>query len=108
LEYHINNYPPNRPGIFGKKLIVKGELIRMRKYLKKALGVFFIILGFLALITPCSPGSWLILVGLEFLGLGFLLEDKLPAFLRVGHNGRFKKLFKKTKSESSNKNNRQK
>lgn len=67
----------------------------MRKYLKKALGIVLIILGFLALITPCSPGSWLILVGLEFLGLGFLLEDKLPAFLKVRYKGRFRNLFKK-------------
>jgi len=74
----------------------------MRKYLKKALGIVLIILGFLALITPCSPGSWLILVGLEFLGLGFLLEDKLPAFLKVRYKGRFRNLFKKTRRRCSN------
>ena len=77
----------------------------MRKYFKKALGIVLIILGFLALITPCSPGSWLILVGLEFLGLGFLLEDKLPAYFKVGHKGRFKNLFKKIRNKRSNENN---
>lgn len=80
----------------------------MRKYLKKALGVVLIILGFLALITPCSPGSWLILVGLEFLGLGFLLEDKLPAFLKAGHRGRFKNLLGKIRRKRSNENNQHK
>ncbi len=80
----------------------------MKKYFKKVLGIILIILGFLALITPCSPGSWLILVGLEFLGLGFLLEDRLPAFLKVRHKGKFKNLFKRTGSKSSNENNRQK
>lgn len=79
----------------------------MKKYFKKILGVILIIVGFLALITPCSPGSWLILVGLEFLGLGFLLEDRLPAFLKLGHKDRFRNLFKKDKSERSNENNRQ-
>jgi hypothetical protein len=59
----------------------------MKKYHKKTLGVFFIILGFLALITPFSPGSWLILVGLELLGLRFLLEDKLPAFFKFVNKG---------------------
>ncbi len=80
----------------------------MRKYLKKALGVILIILGFLALITPCSPGSWLILVGLEFLGLRFLLEDKLPAFLKTGKKGRFKNMFKKNRDKNSNEDNQQK
>ena len=79
----------------------------MKKYLKKALGIVLIILGFLALITPCSPGSWLILVGLEFLGLGFLLEDRLPDFLKVCHKGKFKNLLKKIRGKSSNENNRQ-
>jgi hypothetical protein len=105
LEYHIKKYPPDRPGISGKKLTVKGEPTRMRKYLKKALGVVFIILGFLALITPCSPGSWLILVGLEFLGLGFLLEDKLPAFLKVRYKSRLKNPFKKIKSKNPDEKN---
>jgi uncharacterized protein YqgC (DUF456 family) len=77
----------------------------MIKYLKKALGVILIILGFLALITPCSPGSWLILVGLEFLGLGFLLKDRLPAFLKVRYKSRFKNPFKKVKNKNSNEKN---
>jgi hypothetical protein len=80
----------------------------MRKYFKKALGIVLIILGFLALITPCSPGSWLILVGLEFLGLGFLLEDKLPAFLKTGQKGRFKNLLRKIRRKCSNENNQHK
>jgi len=80
----------------------------MRKYFKKVLGIVLIILGFLALITPCSPGSWLILVGLEFLGLRFLLEDKLPAFFKVGHKGRFKNMFKKIRGKHANDDNQQK
>lgn len=80
----------------------------MKKYLKKALGVVLIILGFLALITPCSPGSWLILVGLEFLGLGFLLEDRLPAFVKVRYKARFKNLLKKDKSNPSNEDEQKK
>ena len=71
----------------------------MRKYFKKALGIILIILGFLALITPFSPGSWLILVGLELLGLRFLLEDKMPAFLKNGYKDRFRNLLKKNKQK---------
>jgi hypothetical protein len=80
----------------------------MKKYFKKALGIVLIIVGFLALITPCSPGSWLILVGLEFLGLGFLLEDKLPAFLKTGQKVGFKNLLRKIRRKRSNENNQQK
>jgi hypothetical protein len=54
--------------------------------LRKVLGVILIILGFLALITPLTPGSWLILVGLEILGFGLglrlLLTRKLSSVSR--------------------------
>jgi hypothetical protein len=74
----------------------------MRRYLKKALGIIFIILGFIALITPCSPGSWLILVGLEFMGLGFLFENRLPAFLKSRHQSKLRDFFKKNKPKQPN------
>lgn len=73
----------------------------MKKYFKKALGIILIILGFLALITPLSPGSWLILVGLELLGFGFLLEDKLPAFFKAGYKSKFRHPLKKDKQKHS-------
>jgi len=53
----------------------------MKRVLRKTLGIIFIVLGFLALITPFTPGSWLLLVGLEILGLRMLLEKKLSSFL---------------------------
>jgi len=52
----------------------------MKHAIRKGVGVALIILGFLALVTPLSPGSWLILVGLEILGLRMLLEDRLRAW----------------------------
>jgi hypothetical protein len=80
----------------------------MRRYVKKALGIIFIILGFIALVTPCSPGSWLILVGLEFMGFGFLLENRLPGFLKKPYQSKFRNFFKKNKSEQSNEQMRKK
>jgi small-conductance mechanosensitive channel len=50
--------------------------------LRKVLGVILIILGFIALITPFTPGSWLLLVGLEILGLRLLLTRKLSSVSR--------------------------
>ena len=67
----------------------------MKKIIKIPIGIICIILGFLALITPATPGSWLILIGLEILGLGFLLEGMLSRFLRGKNKERFEKLTKK-------------
>ena len=60
-----------------------------------------VIVGFLALVTPFSPGSWLILIGFELLGLRFLLEDKLPDFLRLKPTSRLRRLLKRTKRKAS-------
>ena len=46
--------------------------------LRKTLGVTMVLLGFIALITPLTPGATLMLVGgLELLGLRFLFTDRL-------------------------------
>jgi uncharacterized protein YqgC (DUF456 family) len=60
----------------------------MKKIARTSLGIVCIILGFLALITPLTPGSWLILIGLEILGLGFLLEGRLFRWLKRKRKGR--------------------
>jgi hypothetical protein len=52
----------------------------MNKVTRTIVGVILIFLGFLELVTPFSPGSWLILIGLEFLGLRILLENRLWAW----------------------------
>lgn len=44
---------------------------------KKILGLLCLVLGFLALVTPLTPGSWLVLVGIELLGLSFLLPRRI-------------------------------
>jgi len=36
-----------------------------------------IVIGLAALVTPFTPGSWLALIGLELLGFGFLLENRI-------------------------------
>jgi hypothetical protein len=67
----------------------------MKKVLKKALGVLLVILGFLALITPATPGSWLALIGLELLGLRVLFEDKFLFFLSDKQKKKLRSLFRK-------------
>jgi hypothetical protein len=45
------------------------------KFWRKVAGVGLIIIGFLALITPFTPGSWLIFVGLGLLGIELALDE---------------------------------
>lgn len=66
----------------------------MRRIAKNAVGIILILLGFLALITPATPGSWLILVGLEFLGLRLLLSDKLLAWADAHPGTRFERVLR--------------
>ena len=48
------------------------------KGLKKILGIFAIIIGFIALITPFTPGAtWLIFIGFQLLGFHFAFWDKI-------------------------------
>ncbi|MEK7120125.1 MAG: PGPGW domain-containing protein [Patescibacteria group bacterium] len=49
---------------------------------KKTIGTLLIILGLLALVTPFTPGSWLIFVGLEFLGVRILFWDKIKSWFQ--------------------------
>lgn len=44
---------------------------------KKIAGIICIILGVIALVTPITPGSWLIFVGLELLGFRLALWEKI-------------------------------
>ena len=45
--------------------------------IKKVVGVILVIVGLTALVTPFTPGSWLVFVGFEFLGIRFLVWDKI-------------------------------
>ncbi len=48
----------------------------MLPVLKKILGVLCILWGVIALFTPFTPGAWLIFIGMELLGMGFLLPER--------------------------------
>lgn len=56
------------------------EHIYNRPNIKKTIGTILILLGLVALITPLTPGSWLVVIGLELLGLRVLFSDKLRRF----------------------------
>jgi len=67
----------------------------MRRSLRIIIGVVLIILGVVALLTPFSPGSWLALIGLEYLGLRVLLQRKLLFLLPAKYRDKLRNMFKK-------------
>ena len=77
--------PPEEiaPAESGMKLFknVK-EYIHSHPIIKKTVGIVLILVGFVALVTPLTPGSWLMLIGLELLGFRLLLFDKWNFFRR--------------------------
>ena len=66
---------------YGMKYFFKNLFFENQK-IKKIVGVVLIGIGFVALITPFTPGSWLIFVGLEFLGFRFLFWNKIKQYLK--------------------------
>ena len=48
-----------------------------RPRLKKTVGGIFVFVGFVALVTPLTPGAFLLIIGLELLGLRFIFLDKI-------------------------------
>ena len=67
----------------------------MKRIARNTIGVVLVILGLLALVTPVTPGSWLIPIGLEILGLRILLAGKLLAWARARPGGRREKIIRK-------------
>lgn len=50
----------------------------VKKNLKKALGIFLIVLGLAGMILPILPGVWFIPIGLELLGWRLVIDRKKP------------------------------
>lgn len=48
--------------------------------LKRVIGILLLILGVAALVTPLTPGAWLIFVGMELLGIGFLIPSGIRKY----------------------------
>ncbi len=67
----------------------------VKNIVKKTIGVILIIVGLIALVTPFTPGSWLAIIGLQMLGFGFLLENRIVRAI--------KKKFEKLKTKEGRK-----
>ena len=56
------------------------RLFFLRSRVRKILAVFLIIVGTVALVTPLSPGAWLIPIGLGFLGVRLAFWEKIKVW----------------------------
>jgi sulfite exporter TauE/SafE len=65
----------------------------VKKIVRIVVGVVLIILGLVALVTPFTPGSWLALIGLEFLGLRVLLRNRMCTWSAAKPSSRFRKMM---------------
>jgi len=48
---------------------------------RKPVGIFLVILGLILHLIPLFPASWIIVIGLELMGIRILVQDKIKAFL---------------------------
>ena len=49
---------------------------------KKILGVVLILVGVIAFFTPLTPGSWLVFIGLEFLGIRLAFWQRIKTYFK--------------------------
>lgn len=50
--------------------------------IKKPIGVFLVILGLILHLIPLFPAAWIIVLGLELIGIRILVQDKIKDFLK--------------------------
>jgi hypothetical protein len=51
--------------------------------LKKVTGVVFVVLGLISALTPFTPVGFLLVLGLELLGLRLLVWDKIKKWFNI-------------------------
>jgi hypothetical protein len=54
----------------------------MHPKFRKIVGVFLVIIGILSIITPLTPVGFLLVVGLELLGIRYLVWDKIKSYFK--------------------------
>jgi hypothetical protein len=81
------------PDVKRKPSAVSPGWSAVKRIARIVVGVVLIVLGLAALLTPFTPGSWLALIGLEFLGLGVLLRNRLCAWAAARPDSRFRRMM---------------
>ena len=59
------------------------KFLELHPKFRKTTGVLLVIIGILSIITPFTPVGFLLVVGLEFLGIRYLVWDKIKVWLKI-------------------------
>jgi len=54
--------------------------------LRKPIGVFLVVLGLILHLIPLFPAGWIIVLGLELIGVRILFRDKFKSWLKSKKN----------------------
>ncbi len=55
---------------------------KIKNTLKKIFGIFLVILGLILHLIPLFPAGWIVVIGLELLGIRLLVQDKIKDSLK--------------------------
>ena len=58
------------------------KIWRENPKVKKTVGVILVIVGFIGIVTPFTPWGLLFFLGLEILGVRFLIWDKIKSLFK--------------------------
>ena len=50
--------------------------------IKKVIGVVLIVIGFISIITPFTPVGFLLIIGMELVGIRFLFWEKIKNYFK--------------------------
>ena len=53
------------------------DQVRVKSKIRVVIGIFLVLLGLIIHLIPLVPGSWVIFIGLEILGIRLMVQDKL-------------------------------
>lgn len=56
------------------------DMVRVKSKIRVILGVLLILIGLIIHLIPLVPGSWLIFIGLEVLGIRLVVREKIFKF----------------------------
>ena len=80
VEEFIEKLGQDHPSTIKQKIT---RFLEAHPRFKKTVGVLLVIIGILSIITPFTPVGFLLVVGLELLGIRYLVWDKIKKWLRI-------------------------
>lgn len=80
------------PRAKGRRLTASPGWFVAKRVIRIVVGIMLIVLGLAALLTPLTPGSWLVPIGLELVGLRVLLRNRVCRWAAAKPDSRLRKV----------------